>query len=264
MQAAYRGGGGKTRLTLAERGDAAQPPGAVQPPGSALWSGATLTSGRDLMTDDRRVTLFHAPNTRSSGTLLLLEELGAPYDLHAVNMKAGEQRRPEYLAINPMGKVPAIRHGEALVTEQVAIAIYLADLFPEAGLAPLLGDPMRGPYLRWLVYYSSCFEPAVVDRAMKRDPAPAAMSSYGDYDTMLETLVAQLRRGPYLLGDRLSAADVLWGMALTWTTMFKLVPELPEIMDYTQRLGARPAAARVKAKDAELAAAHEAAAAKAG
>ncbi|MFX6201848.1 glutathione S-transferase family protein, partial [Acinetobacter baumannii] len=82
----------------------------------------------------------------------------------------------EYLAVNPLGKVPAIRHGEALVTEQVAIYLYLADLFPEAGLAPALGDPRRGPYLRWLVYYGSCYEPAVVDRAMKRDAAPPAVS----------------------------------------------------------------------------------------
>jgi glutathione S-transferase len=212
------------------------------------------------MVADRRVTLYHSPNTRSSGTLLLLEELGAPYDLHVLDMKAGEQRRPEYLAINPMGKVPAIRHGDALVTEQVAIALYLADLFPEAGLAPPIGDPLRGPYLRWMVFYSSCFEPAVVDKAMKRDQAPLAMSSYGDYDTMLETLVAQLRKGPHILGERFSTADVLWGMALTWTTMFKLVPELPEIMDYTKRMQARPAVARVKAIDAKLAAAHEAAA----
>ncbi len=172
-----------------------------------------------------------------------------------MNMKAGEQRQPAYLAINPMGKVPAIKHGEAVVTEQVAIFIYLADLFPEAGLAPPLSDPMRGPYLRWLVYYAACFEPAVVDRAMKREPEPIAMEPYGDYDTMLSTLVGQLKKGPYLLGERFSAADILWGSGLTWTTMFKLVPELPEIKAYIERHSARPALARVRTKDAELAAA---------
>ena len=97
------------------------------------------------MSADRKVVLYHAPNTRSSGTMVLLEELGAPYELHVLDMKAGEQRDPAYLAINPMGKVPAIRHGDALITEQVAIYIYLADLFPEAGLAPPIGDPLRGP-----------------------------------------------------------------------------------------------------------------------
>jgi glutathione S-transferase len=210
------------------------------------------------MTADRKITLYHAPNTRSSGALLLLEELGAPYELHVINMKAGEQRQPGYLAVNPMGKVPAIRHGDALVTEQVAVFLYLADLFPEAGLAPPIGDPLRGPYLRWLVYYGSCFEPAVVDRALKREPGPLAMVPYGDYDTTLKTLTDQLGRGRYILGERFCAADVLWGTALTWMTMFKVVPELPVIMDYVKRLGARPSVAKVKAKDAELAAAQAA------
>ena len=209
------------------------------------------------MPDDRRVTLFHSPNTRSTGALILLEELGAPYDLQVLNMKAGEQRQPAYLAVNPMGKVPALKHGEAIVTEQVAVYLYLADLFPEAGLAPPIGDKLRGPYLRWMVFYAACFEPAVVDRAAKHDPAPQAMSPYGDYDTMLGAVTAQLAKGPYVLGERFSAADVLWGTALGWTTMFGVVPKLPEIMAYVERIAARPAAARVRAKDAELAAAQE-------
>jgi len=207
------------------------------------------------MNSDRQVTLFHSPNTRSSGALVLLEELGADYRLHVLDMKASEQRGPDYLAINPMGKVPALKHGDAVVTEQVAIFLYLADLYPEAGLAPPIGDPLRGPYLRWMAFYGSCFEPAVVDRAQKREPAPQAMSPYGDYDTMLKTLTDQLTKGPWLLGDRFTAADVLWGMALTWTTMFKLVPALPVIQAYIDRLNARPAVARVKAKDAALASA---------
>jgi glutathione S-transferase len=203
------------------------------------------------------VTLYHSPHTRSTGALILLEELGAPYDLHVLNMKAGEQRQPAYLAVNPMGKVPALRHGDAIITEQVAVYLYLADLFPKAGLAPQIGDPLRGPYLRWMVFYAACFEPAVVDRAAKHEPAPQTMSPYGDYETMLNTVVAQLASGPYLLGERFTAADVLWGTALGWTTMFGLVPKLPEITAYVNRIGSRPAAAHVQAKDAELAAAQE-------
>jgi glutathione S-transferase len=110
-----------------------------------------------------RVTFFHAPQSRSGGTRALLEELGADYDLHPLNLKNGEQRQSAYLAINPMGKVPAIRHGDALITEQPAVYIYLADLYADAALAPPIGDPLRGPYLRWLVFYGSCFEPAVTD-----------------------------------------------------------------------------------------------------
>ena len=210
------------------------------------------------MTSTRPVTLFHSPNTRSAGALILLEELGAPYQLHVLDMKRGEQREPAYLAINPMGKVPAVLDGDALITEQGAVFLYLADRFPEAGLAPAIGDPLRGPYLRWMVYYGSCFEPALIDRAMKREPAAASTSPYGDYDTMMKTLTDQLAKGPYLLGDRFSAADVLWGTALTWTTMFKLVPELPVITEYMARVNARPAVGRARQKDADLAAAQAA------
>jgi glutathione S-transferase len=210
------------------------------------------------MPDDRRVTLYHAPNSRSSGTLVLLEELGAPYDLRVLSLQAGEQRQPAYLSVNPMGKVPTLRHGDAIVTEQVAIYLYLADLFPEARLAPGIGDPLRGPYLRWMAFYAACFEPAVVDRAAKREPLATMMSPYGDFDTMLGTVAAQLAAGPHLLGERFSAADVLWGTALGWTTRFDLVPKLPVITDYAERIGSRPAAARVRAKDAELAAAQAA------
>src|SRR5205823_255658 len=108
---------------------------------------------------------------------------------------------------------------------------------------------------RWMIYYGSCFEPAVVDLALKREPAPLSMCPYGDYDTMLATVTGQLRAGPWLLGERFSAADVLWGSALGWITAFKLVPELPEIMAYLERIKARPAAQRAASLDAELAAA---------
>jgi glutathione S-transferase len=207
------------------------------------------------------ITFFHAPNSRSTGVAILLEELGAPHQTHILNMTAGEQRQPAYLAINPMGKVPAIRHGDALVTEQAAIFIYLADLFPAAGLAPAISDPLRGPYLRWLSYYGSCLEPAVIDHFLKREPAPPRMCPYGDYDTVLRTVTDQLRTGPYLLGDSFTAADILWGTALKWMTGFKVVPELPEIVAYVERVCARPVFARVSARDAALAAEHAKAAA---
>jgi glutathione S-transferase len=205
------------------------------------------------MTARRKVTLFHAPNTRSTGVLTLLTELSADYDLHVLNFKTAEQLDPAYLAVNPMGKVPALMHGDALVTEQVAVFLYLADLYPEAGLTPDIGDPLRGPYLRWMVFYGSCFEPALVDRALKREPAPRATSPYGDYDTVVKAVTGQLAAGPWLLGERFTAADVLWGTALTWTTGFKLVPLVPVIHAYIDRWNARPSVARVKVQDAALA-----------
>ncbi|MCJ2034677.1 glutathione S-transferase family protein [Methylobacterium sp. J-068] len=190
---------------------------------------------------------------------ILLEELGAPHRLSVVDLKGGKARDPAYLALNPLGKVPVLRHGEALVTEQAAIYLYLADLFPKAGLAPAIGDPLRGPYLRWMVFYGSSFEPAVVDRALQREPGPRAMSPYGDFDAVLSTIVEALTPGPYLLGERFTAADVLWGAALGWTTSFKLVPEEPAIVAYLKRVQARPAVQTIMAAEAALSAELEAA-----
>jgi glutathione S-transferase len=206
------------------------------------------------MPTDRKIVLYHSPNTRSSIALTLLEELGAPYELKALNMKAGEQRQPAYLAVNPMGKVPAVKHGDALITEQVAIFLYLADLFPEKGFAPPQGDPLRGPYLRWMVFYAACFEPAVADRALKREPGRPSMMGYGDFDSMLDTVAGQLATSPWMLGERFGAVDVLWGSGLSWTTMFGLIPERREFKAYIERFNARPAVARVRAMDAEMAA----------
>jgi glutathione S-transferase len=209
------------------------------------------------MTANEAIILYHAPQSRSSATLTLLEELGAPYELQILNMKAGEQRQHGYLAVNPLGKVPAIRHRGALVTEQVAIFLYLADLFPKAGLAPAVGEPLRGPYLRWMVYYAACYEPAMVDQAMKRAPGPPSMSPYGDFDTMLGAILERLADSPYLLGEIFSATDVLWGMALHWGTMFKIIPESPNVASYVVRVTARASFAKVAALDAGWAAEHE-------
>jgi glutathione S-transferase len=208
------------------------------------------------MTDHPGITLYYSPQSRATGARILLEELGAPYDLHVLNMKAGEQRQPAYLAVNPLGKVPAIRHGEALVTEQVAIYIYLADLFPRAGLTPALDDIRRGPYLRWIAYYGSSFEPALIDSFMKREPAPVTQSPYSDYDSMLGALEAQLSKGPYLLGERMTAADILWGVAFSWTMMFGLVPKKDVFVRYAERITQRPAFQRISAADDEMAARH--------
>jgi glutathione S-transferase len=210
------------------------------------------------MTTTDRIILYYSPQSRATGARVLLEELGAPYDLHVLNMKAGEQREAAYLAVNPLGKVPAIRHGEALVTEQVAINIYLADLFPQAGLTPALDDPRRGPYLRWIAYYGSSFEPALIDRFMKREPTPTSHSPYADYDTMLGALEAQLARGPYLFGDQITAADILWGIALNWTMTFGLVPPKDVFVRHAERIAARPAYKRISAADDEMAAQHAA------
>lgn len=211
-----------------------------------------------------QVELFYAPQTRATGVRVLLEELGAPYILNVLNFKLGENRKPGFLAINPAGKVPAVRCGETVVTEQVAIYLYLADLFPERGLTPAVDDPLRGPYLRWFVYMASCFEPALVDRALKREEPPQTMSPYGSFDTVMENMRSQLSKGSYVLGDRLTALDVLWAMGLRWGMMFGIVPEFDEFKAYTGRYFERPAAVKVLQEDQNLAREQEEAARAAG
>lgn len=201
---------------------------------------------------DRNFTLFHAPNTRSSCAVRLVEELGVPYDLSVLDMTKGEQRGAAYLAINPMGKVPAIRHGETVVTEQGAIALYLGDLFPETGMCPQPGDPLRGDLLRWLFFYGDCVEPAVLQKAMNWEAPKKSMAGYGSYEDTMAAVIGQLAKGPWFLGERFTVADGVWGPALTWLTAFGLMPKAPEIMAYVERFAARPAAAKVTAIDAAL------------
>ena len=203
---------------------------------------------------DPRITLFYAPHSRATGALALMEELGVPYDLEVLNFKTKQQRGDEYLAVNPMGKVPAVLYKGVLVTEQPAVYLFLADLYSDKGLAPAISDPLRGAYLRWMVFYGSSFEPAVIDRSMKNKPADPSTCPWGDFDTMLNTLDQQLSKGPWMLGERFTALDVLWGMALGWTTGFKLVPETPAIKAYIERINARPSITKARAKDAEYAA----------
>jgi len=204
---------------------------------------------------DAKVTLYHGPNTRSTGVLTLLEELGAPYDLHVLDRGKGEHLTDAYRAINPMMKVPALRDlAGNIIIEQVAILLYLADLFPAAGITPAIGDPLRGPYLRWMIFYAASFEPALTDKFRKVEPGHQGMSPYGSYDRVIESVITALSKGDYILGDTFTAADVLWGTALHWTVGFKLVPAEPVITAYVERIMARPAVKRASARDRELAA----------
>ena len=201
----------------------------------------------------KALRLHHAAPSRSSTTLWMLEEIGEPYELNILNLKEGENRKPAYLAINPMGKVPALEHDGQIITEVGAICLYLADAFPKAGLAPAIGDPQRGAYLRWMFFQGNCFEPAIIDKALKREPGAQAMSPYGDFDTTIDVVAKAVAKGPWFLGDRFTALDVYFGSAIHWTTMFGLCPDRPEFASYIARLTARPAAKRAAARDAALA-----------
>ncbi len=202
------------------------------------------------MTHEPDLTFYHAAQSRSAGVRILLEELGASYTCQKISLQAEDQRKADFLEVNPMGKVPAIRHGHSVVTEQVAIYIYLADYFSEAGLAPGLKDPDRGPYLRWMAFYGSSFEPAIVDQYLKRESGPHGMSPYGTFEAVIDTLDAQLSKGPYVLGARFSAADILWGTALSWMLSFKIIPERASFRALADRILARPATLQAQALDA--------------
>lgn len=202
------------------------------------------------------LTLYHIAPSRSSVVHWMLEEIGEPYDIHLLSMKKGENREPAYLAINPAGKVPALKHKDAVVTEAAAICLYLADLYPRAGLTVPLDDPRRGPFLKWMFFGPSVLEPAMMDRAYKRaEEAPRGAVGYGDLEATLDIVSSSLKPGPYLLGEQFTAADMVVGSTLRWGMMFKLIPERPEFLAYTARIADRPAFKRSEAKDQELAAA---------
>ena len=169
-------------------------------------------------------------------------------------MSKGDNRTHEYLAVNPMGKVPALKHGDTVITEAAAICAYLADEFPRAKLSVPIGTPRRGVYLKWLFFGPSCIEAAVIDRASPRkEEARRAMLGYGDFDTVMDVTAKAVAKGPYLMGEQFTAADVIVGSTLRWGMMFKLLPERPEFIAYTNRLAARPALQRAEAQDKELA-----------
>lgn len=203
---------------------------------------------------DAPIHFYYNPHSRAAIVHWMLEELGVPFEMHVLRFDKGENKKPDYLAINPMGKVPAIKHGDVVVTEGPAICTYLADAFPAAGLAPAIGDPRRGTYLRWLFYTGSCLEPAVWDHALKREPGKPSMMGYGSYDDAVNTAALAVAKGPYVLGDMFSAADVVLGSGIMYGMQFGILPARPEFTAYAEHLKARPAYQRADAKDQEVAA----------
>jgi glutathione S-transferase len=202
------------------------------------------------------LTLYHASPSRSSIVLWMLEELGVPYDIKPIKLSAGDNLKPDYLAVNPMGKVPALRHGDTVITEVAAICTYLADEFPAAKLNVPVGTPRRGLYLKWLFFGPSVFEPAMIDRAFPRkEGAKASSLGWRDFDQVLDIVAKGIGNGPWLLGEQFTAADVVIGANIRWGMIFEMVPERPEFTAYAARIAARPAAQRAEAKDKALAAA---------
>jgi glutathione S-transferase len=162
------------------------------------------------------------------------------------DISTGAQKAPEYLAINPMGKVPGLKDGDAALGEAAAICAYIADRYPETKLAPAVTDPLRARYLQWLFFSPSCIEPALIQLFTKLE-VPASTAAWGSADQTFDALDAALQKGPWILGEKFSAADIMLGSGLNFAVrMFKMVPPRPSFDAYIDRCVARPAFQRAE------------------
>jgi glutathione S-transferase len=190
--------------------------------------------------------LYWSPRSRSFTALWLMEETGKPYERVLTDISTGAQKKPEYLAINPMGKVPALKDGEATLGEAAAICTYVADRYPETKLAPDPTDPLRAKYLQWLFFSPSCIEPALIQIFTKLE-VPTSTAAWGSAAQVFDVLDAALEKGPWILGDRFSAADITIGSGLNYAVrLFKMVPTRPSFDAYIARCTARPAFQRAE------------------
>jgi len=194
------------------------------------------------------ITLYASIHSRSFTAWWVLEELGLPYRVEHIDLKKEEQKNPAYLAINPMGKVPAIVDGGVVVTENPAICLYLADRYSPGLLAPAFDDPARGSYLRWAVFSTAVVEPAVYTRASAK-PGDGRGAGWGEYQTVCQVLEDALMHGPWLLGERFTAADVALGANISVAMFNTLLPDMPALTAYNDRLSARPAYKAAAAKN---------------
>lgn len=192
------------------------------------------------------IQLYWSPRSRSFSSLWLMEETGHPYERVLTDISTGAQRKIEYLAINPMGKVPALKDGEATLAEAAAICAYVAEKYPDAKLAPPLGDPLRAKYLYWLFFGPGCIEPAMVQLATKIEMNPVA-AGWGDAQRVIDVLDNALQQGPWILGEHFSAADIVIGSGLNFAVrLFKMIPSRPSFDDYIARCMERPAFQRAE------------------
>ena len=191
--------------------------------------------------------LYWSPRTRSFSALWLMEETGQPYERVLIDISKGAQKTPEYLAINPMGKVPALQDGEVTLAEAAAICAYVAELYPQAKLAPPVADRLRAKYLYWLFFGPSCVEPAMVQVATKIEINPTA-AGWGNAERVFDVLDAGLEQGPWILGENFSAADIVIGSGLNFAVrLFKMIPTRPSFDRYIDACTARPAFQRAGA-----------------
>lgn len=201
------------------------------------------------------VTLYHHPFSRAANVVWMLEELGMPYELRFVDIMQGEHKKAALTALNPMGKLPILTDGDAVVTEQAAIGVYLADKYALGRLAPGLDDPKRATYLRWAFFAPSVIEPGSMAKHQGWE-FRASAAGWGEYETMMRTMAAVVRDKHYILGNEFSMADCIFGGAVRYMLMFKMIDPLPELVAYAARLAERPAAVRAQKRNEAVIAEH--------
>ena len=206
-----------------------------------------------IQPSDDEIVFYTNPMSRGRIARWMLEEVGRPYRTVVLDFGT-TMKAPAYLAINPMGKVPAVTWRGVTVTECAAICAWLADACPEAGLAPAFDDPARGTYLRWLFFTAGPVEAAVTAKALNLlAPAEkAGMAGYGSFEQVVDALESAVSGGPWILGDRFSAADVYVGSQIMWGLQFKSLPDRDAFTAYAERLSRREAAGRARAIDDAL------------
>lgn len=197
------------------------------------------------------IVLHHHPFSRAANVVWMLEEVGVPYELAWVDMMKGEQKSPEHLKLNPMGKLPTLVDGDVVVTETAAIALYLADRYSYGKLAPTADNPTRGAYLRWTLFAPSVIEPGSTAK-MQGWPCKESQVGWGNFDAMLGTMEHAIGDRQWLLGEAFSMADVVFGGTVRFMLQFKLLEPRPTFTAYAERLSARPAAKRADARNAAI------------
>lgn len=201
------------------------------------------------------ITLYHHPFSRAAGTVWALEEVGQPYELKFVDLMKGAHKAPDIVALNPMGKLPILTDGAAIVTEAAAIALYLADRYAPGKLAPALDDPRRGTYLRWSLYAPGVIEPGALAKTGGWNFKPS-QAGWGEYDAMIGAMESALAGKDFILGDTFSMADVIFGGTLRYMLMVKSIEERASFKAYAERLHQRPALQRADAKNKAVMEAH--------
>ncbi|HVU05969.1 MAG TPA: glutathione S-transferase [Polyangiaceae bacterium] len=198
------------------------------------------------------IVLFHHPFSRAANALWMLEEVGVPYELHHVDILAGAQKTPEILSLNPMGKLPILKDGETIVTEGAAIALYLADRYSYGTLAPKVDDPARAAYLRWAFFAPSVIEPGISTRASGW-AVKESQVGWGNYDSMIAAMESAILGKDFILGKTFSMADVVFGGTVEYMLRVKMLEPRPSFTAYAERLLARPAAQRARARNFAIA-----------